>query len=249
MIHNEKMIKGYKINAADDELGKTDAFLFDDEDWAIRYLVADTRKWLPGRKVLISPISIEKINHEEEHITVNLTKQQVKESPDIDADQPVSREQEVKMNQFYGWGNYWGTPGLWGPDLYPSELIGQEIAEDVNENPGESRLRKTSEIEGYQIVAEDGEGGEVESFLVDDETWRIRYIIIDTKTWGNGKKVLISPAWITEVSWSEKNIHTAIQKASLDQAPEYDPDQPIDRAYEEKVYNSFRKEPYWERKN
>ncbi|HEX7064256.1 MAG TPA: PRC-barrel domain-containing protein [Bacillales bacterium] len=115
MIHNEEMIHGYKINAEDDELGKADAFLFDDENWTIRYLVADTRKWLPGRKVLISPISVKAVNHEEEQVSVNLTKDQVKSSPDIDSDKPVSRQQELELNQFYGWGNYWGGPGIWDP--------------------------------------------------------------------------------------------------------------------------------------
>lgn len=244
MIHNVDKIEGYSIHATDDELGKAKAFLFDDEKWTIRYLVADTRKWLPGRKVLISPISFKQINHEEEHISVNLTKQQVKDSPDIDTDRPVSREQEMKMNQFYGWGNYWGAPGIWGPAAtYPNELAGQPGApmDYEAESAEESHLRKTSEIEGYQVHASDGDFGHVESFLIDDDQWKIRYLIIDTKTWGSGKKLLISPAWVTEISWAQKRLHVAVDQETIREAPEYDPDEPITKAYEQKLSNLFNR--------
>jgi hypothetical protein len=117
MIHNEKYIEDYKIHATDDELGKVDGFLFDDENWAIRYLVADTRKWLPGRKVLLSPISIQNINHQADHISFGLTKEQVKNSPDIDTDQPVSRAQEARMNQFLWLGKLLGRDRSMGTRL------------------------------------------------------------------------------------------------------------------------------------
>lgn len=248
MIHNEKKINNYKIHATDDELGKVDAFLFDDESWTVRYLVADTRKWLPGRTVLISPISIKSINHEEEHVSVHLTKDQVKDSPDIDTDKPVSRKEEIHLNQFYGWGNYWGGVGVWGSGMHPPHLLGADPAQptpEVEEDLENSHLRKTSEIKNYQIQAQDGVIGHVESFLIDDETWNIRYIIVDTKDWGHDKKVLLSPAWINDVRWGGKSVHVSLNKKAIENAPKYDPDTPLSRAYEEKVHKAYNKEPYW----
>lgn len=248
MIHNEMKIRNYKINATDDELGSVDAFLFDDKDWTIRYLLADTRKWLPGRKVLISPISIKTVNHEEEQVSVQLTKKQVKDSPDIDSDKPVTRTEELKINQFYGWGNYWGALGVWGSSMYPLYLMDetpdQQLLE-MEEDLEQSHLRKTSEVQGYDINAKDGKIGHVKSFLIDDETWNIRYIVIDTKSWGHGKDVLIAPAWINEVSWTDKSVHVPFDKESVKDAPEFDPDAPLSRAYEEKLYSFYGKQPYW----
>lgn len=248
MIHNEKKIHGYKINATDDELGKTDAFLFDDENWTIRYLVADTRTWLPGKTVLISPISITAVNHEEEQVSVQLTKDQVKDSPDID-ENVVTRKQEQRLNEFYGWGHYWVGPGVWGPAMYQPHLLREDLGRQASETVAdleESHLRTTSEVQNYEIHATDGRIGHVESFLIDDETWKIRYIIVDTKNWLPGKKVLVAPAWINKVKFDEKSVHVAIEKEAVKNAPEYDHDAPISRAYEEKLYNAYGKSPYWE---
>ncbi|MCA0970737.1 PRC-barrel domain-containing protein [Halobacillus litoralis] len=238
MIHNERFIEDYTIDAEDAELGKVDAFLFDDEKWAVRYLAADTRKWLPGRKVLISPISIEKINHDANHISVHLTKEQVKESPDIDTDQPVSREQEARMNLFFGWGNYWGEPGIWGPGFYPSEVVQQEMIEMTEEQSEESHVRKTSEIEGYHVRAKDGVTGKVESFLIDDETWKIRYVIV--KMEDADKKVLLPSEQIVNVSWAEQTIQTAAIKEAFNQAPAYHPDVSLTPDYEEQIKKAYR---------
>ncbi|ARI75676.1 hypothetical protein [Halobacillus mangrovi] len=244
MLHNEKYIEGYSIHATDDELGQVDAFLFDDEKWAVRYLVADTRKWLPGRKVLLSPISIENINHQADHISVGLTKEQVKNSPDIDTEQPVSRAEEARMNQFFGWGNYWGEPGIWGPGFYPSELVQQEIQEMTEEEAEESHVRKTTEVIGYRVSTYNGEAGEVDSFLIDDETWKVRYVVIRSEV-EEDKKVLVSTDWITDVDWADQSLHISVEKESFVKAPAYHPDLTINRDYEETIYKAFNKPPYW----
>ncbi|HEX7064731.1 MAG TPA: PRC-barrel domain-containing protein, partial [Bacillales bacterium] len=237
----------YKINAEDDELGKAEAFLFDDENWTIRYLVVDTRKWLPGRKVLISPISVKSVNHEEEQVSVRLTKEQVKESPDIDHEKPVSREQELRLNQFYGWGNYWNGPGIWGPAMYPPHLVEGNFVQpslETEKDSQESHLRSTSEVQNYEILAKDGGIGHVESFLIDDETWKIRYMIIDTKDRVSGRKVLVAPAWVTDIRWSEQRIYVSFKREKVEKAPAYEPDAPISKAYEEKLYNAYGVPPY-----
>ncbi|UOQ95192.1 PRC-barrel domain-containing protein [Halobacillus shinanisalinarum] len=132
--------------------------------------------------------------------------------------------------------------------MYPSELYEENFVEEpqgIGENSEESHIRSTSEVQNYQIHAEDGGIGHVDSFLVDDETWKIRYLIVDTKNWQSGKKVLIAPAWISDVRWSEKRVFVSLDQKKVENAPEYDPDAPISRAYEEKLYSAYGKKPYW----
>ncbi|WP_079478773.1 PRC-barrel domain-containing protein [Halobacillus salinus] len=240
MIHNERFIEGYTIHATDGELGKVDAFLFDDEKWVVRYLVVDTRKWLFGRKVLISPISIQDIHHEEEHISVDLTKEQVKDSPDIDTEQPVSREQEAKVNMFFDWGSYWGEPGIWGSGVYPAELAQQEAMEMAEEEGPESHVRKTSEVIGYEVADRDsGPAGEVDNFLIDDETWKIRYVLIRFTDGEEERIVPVEAERITGISWPDKKVHASIERSALPNAPTYNPEKPFDDDFKRKVHDAF----------
>lgn len=248
MIHNVKEIHGYRIDAKDDEMGKAEAFLFDDESWTIRYLAVDTHKWLPGRTVLISPGSIETFDYNQENVSVSLTKEQVRSSPEIDTKQPVSRQKEFELHQYYGLNPYWTGPGIWGPGPYPGSLLEADAMEKTrldDENPEESHLRETSEVRTYKIHALDGEIGHVEDFLIDDQSWQIRYIVADTKNWLPGKKVLLSPHWFSEVSWLEGKVFVDLHKDTIKKAPEYDPLVPVSREFEEELHRVFRKPPYW----
>ena len=117
MLQSVNELKGQMIHASDGELGTVDQFLFDDESWTIRYLVVETSKLL-GRKVLISPISIVR-KHKTDGLTLSLTKDQIRNSPGIDTDKPVSRQHEAQYFNYYGYPYYWGGPGLWGGTAYP----------------------------------------------------------------------------------------------------------------------------------
>ena len=122
MLRNSAHLKGFTIRATDGELGTVDQFYFDDETWAIRYLVVETGGWLGGRQVLISPISVVHADWEAERLDVALTKKQVENSPNIDTHQPVSRQHEAEYYGYYGYPYYWGGPYLWGPAFYPAGL-------------------------------------------------------------------------------------------------------------------------------
>lgn len=110
MLRSVNELKGKEIHASDGEFGNVDQFLFDDESWTIRYLVVETGK-LMGRKVLISPISIER-KQKSDALTLSLTKEQIRKSPPIDADRPVSRQHEAEYFNYYGYPYYWGGPEL-----------------------------------------------------------------------------------------------------------------------------------------
>jgi hypothetical protein len=246
-----KRLKDFAIRATDGDLGTVDDLYFDDETWAIRYLIVDTGKWLSGRRVLISPMSVVGTDWDAARLDVALTKKQVEHSPEIDTHQPVSRQHEAAYLGYYGYPYYWGGPSLWGPAFYPAGLAGSTsgsadaIAERVRKESPDSHLRSTEAITGYRIEAVDGEIGHVDGFVVDDEAWAIRYIEVATRNWLPGKKVLVSPAWIERVSWTDSTVYTALSREAIKEGPEYIESRSITREYENRLHLHYGRPPYW----
>jgi len=220
MLNKAKTLKSYKLHSLDGEIGKVNEFYFDDHHWTIRYLIADTGNWLTGRQVFISPHALVAVNKEEQYITINLTKKQIEDSPSLDNDKPVSREFEEAYYGYYEWPMYW----------------------DSQFDP---HLRSTYDVSSYDIQATDGEIGHVEDFIIDDETWTIRYLIIDTRNWWPGKKVLVSPQWIERVSWDESKVSVNLLCETIKQSPEYTEESLITRDYEIGLHRHYNREGYW----
>jgi hypothetical protein len=245
MLNKAKTLYGYKLNCLDGEIGQIDEFYFDDQFWTIRYLVANAGSWLTGRQVLISPYALVAVNKERQDIAITLTKKQIEESPSLSSHKPVSKQFETDYYAYYGWPYYGSGPYMWG--YYPN------IERDLENRPAPSReekswdphLRSTQAVTGYHIHALDGEIGHVEDFIIDDETWAIRYLVIDTKNWWPGKKVLISPAWIERISWSESEVYINLSRDRIQQSPEYTEETLLDRAYEIKLHRHYEREGYW----
>jgi hypothetical protein len=246
-----KRLKDFAIHATDGELGSVAQVYFDDETWAIRYLVVDTGGWLSGRRVLISPFSVTHIDWDSARLDVALTKRQVENSPDIDTHEPVSRQHEAEYLGYYGYPYYWGGPNLWGPAFFPAGLAVREpasteaMAKRIRAESLDSHLRSTEEVTGYYIEATDGEVGHVDGFVIDDEAWAIRYIEVATRNWLPGKKVLVSPEWIERISWTESKVHTGLSVEAIKDAPEYIESRPVTREYENKLYFHYGRPPYW----
>lgn len=260
MLRSVNELKGKEIHARDGELGNVDHFLFDDDKWTIRYLVVSTGT-LMGRKVLISPISIDR-KQKSDGLMLALTKDQIRNSPDIDAEKPVSRQHETEYLNYYGYPYYWGGPGLWGGSSYPtgtptrsrslgypdrtSGYAGTAATPQATRETGDPHLRSTNEVIGYYIEAEDGDIGHVEDFLVDDESWAIRYVIVDTVNWWPGKKVVIAPHWISDMNWADSRVFVNLSRDLIKNAPEYDPSVMIERGYEERLYKHYDSPRYWD---
>jgi uncharacterized protein YrrD len=119
MLRSIKQLYGDKLGASDGEIGHVKDFYFDDQDWVIRYLVADTGTWLPGRKVLISPHSLGRLEQIQKVLRVKLTRKQIEDSPAIETHKPVSRQYEEDYYKHYGWPYYWQGDGLWGMSGFP----------------------------------------------------------------------------------------------------------------------------------
>lgn len=251
MLTNTKHLKGFVIRSKDGELGTVEQFYFDDETWAIRYLVVETGGWLGGRQVLVSPISIIRADWESRRLDVALTKNQVENCPDIDTHKPVSRQHEAAYFGYYGYPYYWDGPYLWGPALYPAGLVvgatnsAEAVAATIRRESLDSHLRSTDEVTGYNMGATDGEIGHLDGFMVDDVAWAIRYIEVSTRNWWPGKKVLISPAWIESVSWTDSKVYVGLTRDAIQSGPEYDESSPISRAYEHSMYTHYGRPPYW----
>jgi hypothetical protein len=249
MLKKITHLKGFAIRATDGTIGSAEQLYFDDETWTVRYLTVDTGGWLGGRRVLISPFSISRVNWQERAVEVSLSKDQVEHSPDIDMHKPVSRQHEAAYFAYFGYPNYWGGPYAWGPVAYPAGLIAPSPDPGATPSGGSKdvHLRSTGAVSGYDIQAIDGEIGHVSGFILDDQTWAIRYLEIATRNWWPGKKVLLSPAWIQRVSWIGSKVYVALLREAIQKAPEYHDSIEITRDYEIQLHLSYGRPPYWEK--
>ncbi len=219
MLQNIKSLEGLKLSAQDGEIGHVADFYFDDTSWAIRYLVANTGPWLTGRMVLISPHSLGRPLADDKKFQVNLSRQQIEDSPSISADMPVSRQYEFDYYRYYGWPVYWyGNGGLWGTSTSPAMLPFSPQEREAAQSRGDSEadhLRSTKAVTGYALQATDGEIGSISGFLVDDESWHVGKLIADTGHWYNGNDILIPTAKIERISYEESKVYVSLSLADL----------------------------------
>lgn len=263
MLRKLNDITGFTIAATDEEIGSVDDFYFDDNTWSIRYVIVDTGPWLFGKQVLVSPTAIQAPEWEAKILPVNLTKEQVENSPLIGVDEPVSRQYEVDLHRYYGWPGYWyAAPGMAAPmgglhavpapapipasaTLTTERTAVAEAEEDVVEESGNPHLRSMKEVLGYNIQATDEPIGHVEDFFADDEEWQIRYMLVDTRNWLPGRKVLVGIDWIDHIDWAKQDVVVNVTREQVENSPEYDPQEPVRRSYETDLYNHYQLPGYW----
>ena len=252
MLRTISDLKGTIIAATDGEIGSVQDLYFDDVRWTVRYLMVDTGAWLPGRQVLISPMAAGGPSWGEGRLPVRLTKQQVEDSPPADSNKPVDRQYEQRYAQYYGYPYYWAGPDRWGATAYPDGTLAapvvlpeSTVAMVAPEEQGDPHLRSARDVMTYYIEAADGDLGHVEDFLVDDRAWALRYMVVDTRNWWPGKKVLVSPDWIRTVSWEDSRVYVDLTREGIKSAPEFDPNVPVERTYEDRLYQHHQRRQYW----
>jgi hypothetical protein len=238
MLRSARKTKSHVLSAKDGRIGHVREFYFDDHHWTIRYLVAQAGNWLTGRMVLLSPHTLGRPDDAEKTIPVDLTREQIRNSPSPETDQPLSRRFEMDYYRYFGWPYYWVGPHLWGPSPYPvlpatlPEGIDTPSTAGGREPPrGDPHLRSTDEITGYHVHARDGEIGHVEDFLFDDNDWSIRFMVMDTRNLWGGKWVLVPPAWITGFRWEDRKLEVDTIREDLRNAPAYDPKHAVSEDY------------------
>lgn len=263
MLRSIKNLHHYAIRAQDGDIGEVKDLYFDDDAWAVRYLVVETGSWLSSRKVLVSPLSIRHLDWLNRKFEMSITQAQVKGSPNIDTDKPVSRQNEEQYLGYYGYPYYWGGSGLWGEGLYPYAMVpgygGYELDHVQRERQLESylrherarhrnddpHLRSCDAVTGYHIQASDGEIGHVSDFLIDDQTWAVRYLVVDTSNWWMGHQVLVAPPWIQSVNWSDNTVEIDMSRESIRSAPGYDSSKVWGPANEQALYSHHGRSDLW----
>jgi hypothetical protein len=250
MLRSIKNLSEYRIESIDGNIGHVDSFLFDDRDWTIRYLVVDTGTWLPGRKVLIVPSALGEPEGQVQVFPVELTRDEIENSPDIDTDKSVSREHEIELHKYYDWAPYWA--GSLGSEISPytpaeqgEEKEAQGEGATKTKQKGELHLRSTHEVIGYRIHAEDGLVGHIDDLIVHEKDWMIRYLVADTGKWLPGRKVLIPPDWIKHIDWRNSEAVANVKKEVIKGSPSYDPGAPVNREYEIRLYDYYGRPKYW----
>ncbi len=249
MLWDASAINGYAVEASDGRLGTVSDLLFEDVGWVIRWLVVDTGNWLPGRKVLLPLSALGRPDRVLRRFPVKLTMQQVRDSPDVVTDQPVSRQHEANLYDYYGWDPYWAGGFLPMNDAIAMPLavplhLSSSKPRDVGETDAPSserdpHLRSAAVVTGYHIHATDGEIGHVEDFLVEDAGWSIRYLKVDTRNWWPGERVLIAPSSVREIDWTDSLIHLDVNRQKVKGSPRYDPSITVDGTYEEKFLTYY----------
>ena len=169
MLHKIKDLQGDALYAEDGAVGSVDDLYFDDEEWDVRYLLVNTRGWIPGRKYFVSPIAIDRERPMDAgDIRVDLTRAQIARCPTV----------------------------------------------------AEAPLRSSAEVIGCGIEARDGVIGSVADLVVDDETWEITDVLVDSRRWLPGKLLLISPEVIERIDWPEKTLHLRLAREDILRAPQ-----------------------------
>lgn len=218
MLQNTSELYGARLSALDGGIGQVKDFYFDDKTWMIRYLVVDTGTWLTGRLVLLSPRALGRFDVFEKILYVKLDKKQIENSPPIEAHLPVSRQYEAEYHRYYGWPVYWESEAAWGlggfPQVQPVPGVQPRHREDKH-------LQSTRSISGYQIQTVDGVIGTVSGFMVDDRSWAIRELVVETGHWYSGKEILISPGKITQVSYEDSSVLVSLTKGDIQQTAEH----------------------------
>lgn len=249
MLRSLDSLIHYKLSASDGDIGKVSDFYFDDERWVIRYLVADCGGFFSHRQVLISPIAFEHRDFSKKRFHVALTRENVRNSPSVDLAEPVSRRYEREFLRYYGWPYYWGYggTGLWGaydyPQMEPPDA--DDLVHDSEEEIDDPHLRGLEEVIGYHVQCRDGELGHIQDLVWDDTTWAIRYLVVATSNWWIGRRVLVSPHWLTEMSWADKKAKIELPREVIRFSPEWNPKAAIHREYEEALHRYYERPAYW----
>jgi len=242
MLRSLKELERYKVSATDGDVGCVANFFFDDQRWTIRYLVVETSGLFDGRKTLISPIFFREVDWSHHCFHLALTKAKVDNCPSVNADKPVSRQHESVYFRYHGTVPYWGYSGLWGMGNYPGLLateMDHEKAIVHSSQSGDIHLRSAREVRGYHIQGRDGEIGHVEDLIVDDKTWQIRYLEVNTSNWWFGRKVLVAPNWANGVSWESKKVYLDLSRAAIKASPKWNVSAAINREYEAQLHSHY----------
>lgn len=201
MLHSLGSLSEACVLAADGEIGRVYDFLFDDQTWMVRYLAVDVRRWLTRHDVLVPVTALDQPDLAKGTIRCHLTRDQVRHSPPADTRKPVSRQQEIAMREFYGWPEYWSNKNA--DTIAIPVIAGRQFPVATKED---QHLRSTEAISGYKVFSESAEMGALQDFIVDEDSWHIGYLDVQTGTWLRKREVLLPTRWVKVISWADGRV-------------------------------------------
>lgn len=245
MKHRLDHLKKFDIETNDGLKGKVRDFLFDEDTWKVRYIDADFGGFFKDKRVLLPLDALAAPLWEDKHFPLNISRDQIDKSPGLEDKPTVSREYEKEIMKYYGYSAYWGA-GYAPPEqaglYYPARPLTAPAKKIDEENLG-THLRSFKEVEGYHILANDGNLGHVEDMIVDDADWQLTYLIVDTSNWRPwSKKVILLINWLKEISYVSKEVVINTDTETIKNAPEFDTDKPVEEAFEESLLEYYRRE-------
>ena len=201
MLHDLKDIMGSSVIATDGEVGAVCNFLLDDRSWAIQYVVVHVGTWYNRRDVVLPIAAVEQPDWAKRILHARLTKEQVRDSPDVDSEKPVSRQQEIAMEEYWGKMAYWAYTQMETGAPMPT---GRKYPVRTKEDPD---LRGALNLIDYQVWATDGEIGRLEGFIMDEASWHLGYLDVKAGDWLLSRSILIPTRWIKSVSWASCRVN------------------------------------------
>lgn len=192
---------GSSVIATDGEIGSVRNFLFDDEFWRIRYLVVDVGSWLKRRNVILPIAAVKQPEWAQKAFHVHLTKEQVGDSPDVDTEKPVSRQQEIATEEYWGKLAYWVSTQWAGGAPIPT---GREYPVHTK---GDSHLRSVLGLMDYEVLTTNAVMGCLKGFVLDEESWHLGYLNVESGDWLLRRWVLIPTREVKSVSWANRRVY------------------------------------------
>ncbi len=239
MLREISEIVGLKVRTIDGPAGHVRDIYFDEHSWLVHYLMVDTGLWLSGRQVLIEPDQFGSPDMELGELPVDLTRQQVAAALPKSYDPPVDERRELALAREMGWSAPWEQRPTEAPLLHAAAQEATRLMRQQVDEPEPHGHRSMLEVVGYHLQAEDGEIGHVCDFLVDLASCQVRYLVVDTRNWLPGRKVLISPPWISHISWADRRFRVELARQQVRESPPYRLATLVNRQYERRLREHY----------
>jgi sporulation protein YlmC with PRC-barrel domain len=246
-----KKLKDYLgsiMSAVDGEIGKVSDFYFDDNTWSVLYFVVEAGDWLGGRKLLISPQALSKTDRDNVLIPVDLTREKIQTSPEVDTEKPISRQYEMDLYSHFHWSEYWsggnwpggmGTVGMITTPALPfEEAIHQYVA---HEEAADYPIRSMNAFVGTPVSATDGHVGDLYDIVVDDRHWTITLLLVEGGQRLPEKKFALLPGLIADSGRASAGVSLIASIQQVQESPEFNSKMPDGENYEAELENYYQR--------
>lgn len=218
MLLSANTLRGTTVHATDGVAGRVDQLLFEDTTWQIRHVVVQVGGWLTGQRVLVPPTAIVWCSPTAKTVYVNRTRAQVNTCPDLSADPSVTDQAYLRAVRDTPYLMHGHHPELWSASLFASSLI-TDVSEPTGGIDGDAHLRGTQNVIGYAVAARDATFGRIGDIVIDDVTWRVRYMEVDTRVWWGGKRVLVGPRDVRLIDYASRTVAIDMWREDIERSP------------------------------